>query len=145
MHTQMDRQVGSTHERMDWCIQNLDGYHRKSFKNFHPISSAIGLEETMLESCAYRDFNKYPTGIVNPAFSGMLLCKLNPDHLVNEFPINKYHEKKNGIIIHHTKVYVFTSIRNDDIDSYLKILLRKKKMKHNINPTIAAIMLRKYV
>ena len=75
-------------------LPNIDGYHHESYKKFHPISSATGLKETMLESRAYGDFNTYPAGIVNPAFSGMLLCELNKDHLVNEFPINKYHEIK---------------------------------------------------
>ena len=82
---------------------------------------------------------------MNPAFSGMLLCELNQEHLVNEFPVNKYYELKNGIIVHHGKAYVFTSIRNDDIQSHLKILLRRKRMKHNITPASAATMLRKFV
>ena len=114
-------------------------------KSIKPNSSITCLEETNLKNHAYCHFNKYPVGIVNPAFSGMLLCELSQDHLLNDFPINKYHEIRNGIIIQNTKAYVFTSIRNDNIHSYLKILLRKKEMKCSITPTIAATMLTKYV
>ena len=81
----------------------------------------------LLENCAYGIFNHYPPGIVNPAFSGMILWELNPNHLLNEFEVNKFHAIKNGIIIHHTKIYIFTQIQNDDIQSHLTILLRGKK------------------
>ena len=102
-------------------------------------------EDHLLENRAYGIFNHYPPGIVNPAFSGMLLWELNPNHLLNEFEVNKFHAIKNGIIIHHTKIYVFTQIRNDDIQSHLKILLRGKKMKNNMSGNMAATTLRKYV
>ena len=104
-----------------------------------------GLEETMLQSRAYGNFNQYPPGILNPAFSGMLLCELKEDNLIDEFQVNKFHQIKNGIILHYTKAYVFTSIRNDDIQSHLKILLRRKEMKDNITPARGATILRKYV
>ena len=117
----------------------------KSSDNMEINDTKTGFEETMLQSRAYGNFNQYPLGILNPAFSGMLLCELKKDHLIDEFQVNKFHQIKNGIILHHTNAYIFTSIRNGDIHSHLKILLRRRQMKENISLARGATILRKYV
>ena len=94
VHSDIVVDVSTTFDESTKFNTNLDGRHHECFENFQPISRSTSFKKTMLQNCAYGDFNTYPNGIVNPAFSGMLLCELNKDHLVNEFPINKYHEIK---------------------------------------------------
>ena len=69
-------------------------------------------------------FNQYPAGIFNPAFTGMFLWKLSSNHELNDYKICKYHQIKSGIVLYGTEAFVFTPIDNNDIRSYLKILLR---------------------
>ena len=103
------------------------------------------LTDNRIDTRAYGKFNTYPEGILNPAFCGMVLWELKRDHILNEFRINKFHNIRNGIILHNMTAYVFTPICNDDIHSHLKILIRGKQLRHNIPPSKGATILRKYV
>ena len=60
-------------------------------ESIKPNLSITCLEKSNLKNRAYGHFNEYPVGIVNPAFSRMLLCELSQGHFLNDFPINKYH------------------------------------------------------
>ena len=68
----------------------------KSSDNMEINDTKTGFEETMLQSRAYGNFNQYPPGILNPAFSGMLLCELKKENLIDEFQVNKFHQIKMG-------------------------------------------------
>ena len=126
-----------------------DNFQERSLKKTNRQVD-IGFDPYRLEnidfgSRAYGIFNQYPTGILNPAFCGMILWELTPHHLLNEFRINQYHQIRSGVILQNSTAYVFTPICNDDIHSHLKILIRNKSLKNNIPPSTAATMLRKYV
>ena len=90
-------------------------------------------------------FHTYPIGVFNPAFCGMMLWEIAPDHLLNDYKICQYHEIKSGIILYGNNAYVFTPITNNDIQSYLKILLRGKKLKDQLTPSKAVKQLVFYV
>ena len=73
----------------------------------------------------YGVFQTYPTGIFNPACTGMYTWELDQGHIMNEYKICKYHSIKSGVILCGNDTYIFTPISNGDIFSYLKILLKK--------------------
>ena len=75
----------------------------------------------------------------------MLLWEISPGHMLNDFEINKFHNIRSGIILHGSCAYVFTQITNDNIHSYLKILIRGKGLKNNIPMSKGATILQKYV
>ena len=54
----------------------------------------------------------------------MLIWELSSDHELNDYKICKFHQIKSGIILYGSEAFVFTPIENNDIRSYLKILLR---------------------
>ena len=90
-------------------------------------------------------FHNYPCGIVNPAFTGMLLWDISPNHELNDYQICEFHNIKSGIILYGSEAYVFTQITNNDITSHVKILFRGATLGHNLNPSKAAKMIVKYV
>lgn len=68
--------------------------------------------------------NKYPNGIFNPAFTGMILWEIDPEHEFNDYKLFPFHSIRSGVIISGYDAYVFTPISKRDIISYLKILFR---------------------
>ncbi len=89
--------------------------------------------------------NKYPEGIFNPAFCGMILWEISTDHIFNEYQTCQYHDIRSGLILQGAQAYIFTPICNDDITSYIKILLQNCKFKEDMSPNKAASSLVKYV
>ena len=90
-------------------------------------------------------FHNYPCGIVNPAFTWMLLREILYNHDLNDYQSCEYHNIKSGVILYGTKAYVFTQITNNDIMSHVKILFRGSNLLHNLTSTSAAKMIVKYV
>ena len=45
----------------------------------------------------------YLPGVINPAFTGMILWEIQHSHLLNDYKISRYHNVKSGIIIIGTK------------------------------------------
>ena len=90
-------------------------------------------------------FQTYPVGVFNPAFCGMLLWEIAPNHILNDYKICPFHQIKSGIILYGNIAYVFTPITNNDINSFLKILLRGKNLKPNYPPSKAVKQLVHYV
>ena len=74
-----------------------------------------------------------------------LLWEIAPDHILNDYKICQFHEIKSGIILYGHNAYIFTPITNNDIHSYLKILLRGKKLKNNLPASKATKQLVYYV
>ena len=94
----------------------------------------------------YGVFQTYPTGIFNPAFTGMYIWELDKGHIMNEYKICKYHSIKSGIILCSNDAYIFTPISNGDIFSYLKIMLKKATaFKDNMTHSNAMRILKNYV
>ncbi len=89
--------------------------------------------------------NKYPGGIFNPAFCGMILWEISTDHIFNEYQICQHHDIRSGLILQGAQAYIFTPICNNDITSYIKILLRNRKFKDDMSQNKAASSLVKYV
>ena len=69
-------------------------------------------------------YQTYPPGIFNPAFTGMFLWDLRTGHDLNQYKICKFHSIQRGIILYGNEAFVFTQLSNNDIHSYVKILLR---------------------
>ena len=76
-------------------------------------------------------FQQYPTGVFNPAFTGMFLLDYSNYKDLSEYKICKFHSIKSGIIVKGNEAFVFTPLTNNDINSYLKILLRNKTLSHS--------------
>ena len=111
--------------------------HSKSVdSNFSPLNVDSGETTQMVRG--YGKFQTYPEGIFNPAFCGMMLWEIAPDHILNDYKISQFHQIKSGVIMYGHNAYVFTPILNNDIQSYLKILLREKPLKHNLPASKAA-------
>ena len=89
----------------------------------------ISAEEIPANIRTLGKFQHYPDRIFNPAFCGMLLWELVPGHILNEYKICKFHQIRSGVIMYGCQAYVFTPITNNDIQSHLKILLRKKNLQ----------------
>ena len=90
-------------------------------------------------------FQTYHDGIFNPAFCGMILWELTPNHILNDYKISPFHQIKSGVKMYGHYAYVFTPLTNNDIQSYLKILLWNKKFKQNLPPIKASKRLVQYV
>ena len=69
-------------------------------------------------------FNKYPPGIVNPAFTGMVIWEIKENHPFNDYSIPRECNLRSGIVMKGNCVFVFTPIMNNDIKSYVKPLLK---------------------
>ena len=108
-------------------------------------NAIVDLQDTTGSIRYFGRFQKYPDGVFNPAFCGMMLWELAPNHILNDYKISQFHQIKSGVIMYGHNAYVFTPITNNDIQSFLKILLRKKMFKHNLPPIKASKLLVKYV
>ena len=96
------------------------------------VSNIINLEDTSGSIKSFGKFQAYPAGIFNPAFCGMMLWEIAPNHILNDYKICQFHQIKSGIILYGHNAYIFTPITNNDIQSYLKILICGKSLKHNL-------------
>ena len=111
-----------------------------------PLSDdIINLEDTSGNITSYGKFQTYPVGVFNPAFCGMMLWEIAADHILNDYKISQFHQIKSGVILYGRTAYVFTPITNNDIQSYLKILLRGKILMDNISTSKATKKLVYYV
>jgi len=79
-------------------------------------------------------FNEYPHGIFNPSFTGMILWEIKRNHILNDYKVCPYHLIKSGIILYGNEAFVFTPISNNDMKSFLKILLMKKELPNGLSP-----------
>ena len=82
-------------------IVSINYSHVKSLRTI-PVDNSINKLEI------FGVFHNYPNGIVNPAFTGMMLCEICYNHDLNDYQICKYHNIKSGIILYGTEAYVFT-------------------------------------
>ena len=82
----------------------------------------------------YGVFQKYPDGILNPSFTGMILWEIKHDHMLNNYKLCPYHYIKSGVILYGNMAYIFTPISNNDIKSSLKTLFRDKKLPNGNSP-----------
>ena len=103
-------------------IHTLSSHHERKSFTVPPIAETYGI------------YQEYPAGIFNPAFTGMFLWDLKTGHDLNQYKVCKFHCIKSGIILYGSEAYVFTQMTNNDIHSYLKILLRGKTLPGNIKP-----------
>ena len=111
--------------------------------DYLPVKSlrTFGIKNSIERLETFGVFHNYPNGIVNPAFTGIMLWKICYNHDLNDYQICEYHNIKSGIILYGTEAYVFTQITNNDIMSYVKILFRHSNLLHNLKPTVAAKMI----
>ena len=86
----------------------------------------------------YDIYHQYPIGVVNPAFTGMRLWELQQEHELNNYQISKHLNIKSGLIIFGTDIYIFTPISNNDIMSYIKLVLRRRNWSE-LNPSINTV------
>ena len=92
-------------------------------------NAIVDMEDTTGNVRYFGKSQSYPDGVFNPAFCGMILWELAPNHILNDYKISPFHQIKSGVIMYGHNAYVFTPITNNDIQSFLKILLRKKKVQ----------------
>ena len=74
-----------------------------------------------------------------------MLWEIAPNHILNDYKICQFHQIKSGIILYGHNAYIFTPITNNDIQSYLKILLCGKRLKYNLPACKAAKKIVYYV
>ena len=79
-------------------------------------------------------YNKYPPGIVNPAFTGMIIWEIEENHPFNKYNILSEYNLHSGIIMKENSVFIYTQIMNNDIKSFLKPLLKNEYVKINLCP-----------
>ena len=123
------------------------GKKTKQTNDHLPVKSlrTFGIETSIERLETFGVFHNYPNGIVNPAFTGMMLWEICHNHDLNDYQICEYHNIKSGLILYGTEAYVFTQITNNDILSHVKILFRHSNLLHNLKPAGAAKMIVKYV
>jgi len=90
-------------------------------------------------------FQKYPVGVFNPAFTGMFLLDYSSYKDLSEYKICKFHCIKSGIILYGNEAFVFTPLTNNDINSYIKILLRKQSFHHTMTKSKATKLIVDYI
>ena len=73
------------------------------------------------------NFQSYPNGIWNPAFSGMIFWEHCQDHICNNYKISQFNNIRSRIIINGTLAYIFTLIENNDIKSDIIFLFLNEK------------------
>ena len=122
---------------------NYENHSRIVDSNFSPLNVDSGETTQIIRS--YGKFQTYPEGIFNLAFCDMMLWEIAPNHILNDYKISQFHQIKSGVIMYGHNAYVFTPILNNDIQSYLKILLREKPLKHNLPASKAAKRLVTYI
>ena len=64
---------------------------------------------------------------------------------LSEYKICKFHTIKSGIILYRNEVFVFTPISNNDMQSYLKIMLRDRPLPYNMSKTLATRLIVEYI
>ena len=64
---------------------------------------------------------------------------------LSEYKICKFHSIKSGIILYGNEAFVFTPLSNNDIHSYLKILLRNKSFHHTMTKSKATKVIVDYI
>ena len=125
-----NRKGGEKHDNTNPQIFNTPT-HSKIVEASTNLKSMSDLTKQNLQWTAhhrietYIVFQTYPTGIFNPAFTGMYIWELDQGHVMNEYKIYKYHSIKSCVVLCGNDACIFTPIWNGDIFSYLKILLRK--------------------
>ena len=90
-------------------------------------------------------FQKYPTGVFNPAFTGMFLLDYSSYKDLSDYKICKFHCIKSGIILYGNEAFVFTPLTNNDINSYIKILLRNQSFNHTMTKSKATKLIVDYI
>ena len=113
--------------------------------SYTELSAIVDNDSLLTKLEVFCVFHNYPCGIVNPAFTGMLLWPISNNHELNDYQICEYHNIKSGVLLYGTEVYVFTQITNNDILSHVKILFRGCNLLHNLTPAAVAKMIVKYV
>ena len=78
-------------------------------------------------------FHQYPHEILNPSFTGMIIWEIRPNHILNEYKLCLYHFIKSGIILYRNETFVFTPILNNNIKSFLQILLWGKNLPNGLS------------
>ena len=90
-------------------------------------------------------FQKYPTGVFNPAFTAMFLFDYTAYKELSEYKICKFHSIKSGIILYGNEAFVFTPLFNNDLQSYLKILFRDKALPSSMTKTKVTKLIVEYI
>ena len=119
---------------MKLSIQNVDT---------QPSDTKLNEHNPNVET--YGVFQKYPAEVFNPSFTGMFLLDYSSYKDLSEYKICKFHSIKSGIILYGDEAFVFTPLSNNDIQSYLKILLRDKSLPHTLTKSKATKMILEYI
>ena len=90
-------------------------------------------------------FQKYPVGVFNPAFTGMFLLDYSTLPNLSEYKTCKFHTIKRILIVYGNEAFVFTPISNNDIQSYLKIMLCDRPLPYNMTKTLATRLIVEYI
>ena len=90
-------------------------------------------------------FQKYPAGVFNPAFTGMFLLDYTNYKDLSDYKICKFHCIKSGIILYGNEAFVFTPLTNNDINSYIKIMLRNQSFLHAMTKPKATKLIVDYI
>ena len=120
--------------KMKLTIENTKTqHHNLKYSDHNPNAKTYGV------------FQKYPAGVFNPAFTGMFLFDYSTYKELSEYKICKFHSIKGGIILYGSEAFVFTPLSNNDIQSYIKILLRDKPLPSSITKSKATKLIVDYI
>ena len=72
------------------------------------------------ESFSTERFMDYPFGIVNSAFTVMVIWEMEEDRSYNSYIIARECNIGSGIVVHGNILFIFTPIMNNNIISYIK-------------------------
>ena len=114
-------------------VKVTDNIHHDYMSNNKPFVRAFGA------------FRKYPPGVFNPAFTGMFLLDYSNYEDLSDYKICKFNSIKSGIILYGNEASVFTPFSNNDIHSYLKILLHNKTFHHTMTKSKATKLIVDYI
>jgi len=104
------------------------------------------LQPSLIEKVARSiEDNHYPPGVVNPAFTGMVLWELRKGHPCNHYMIPREHNIKKGLVFRGNEVYVYTPIINNDLKSYFNIILTQAANMTRVMATKISNILISYV
>ena len=67
----------------------------------------------------------YPPGVINPCFTGMFIWELRRGHPCNHYMIPREADIRTGLVFRGHRVFIYTPILNNDISSYIKVILNK--------------------
>ena len=93
----------------------------------------------------YGVFQKYSSGVLNPAFTWMILWDYLSHQNLSEYKICKFHSIKRRIILYGNKAFVFTSLSNNDMQSYIKILLHNKSLPCSMTKSSSTKLIVNYI